>query len=311
MEGLRPSPACGGTPSPVESMMSSGTARSQNHRRSSDSQDVRVLVLTGLGLNCEQETAQGFRLCGAQAELVHLSDMLAGLGGRLEDFHILAMVGGFSFGDHLGAGVVYANRLRYRLLDRLLGFVAEGGLVLGICNGFQTMVKLGLLPALDRAYGTVQATLAANDRLGYRDAWVTVRADPESPCVWTRRVDTLELPSRHGEGKLVPRDDGLLRRLSDEHLVAVRYVDERGGPTESWPANPSGSPQGIAGLCDPTGRLLGLMPHPDAFLYGIHHPDWPRHKLAGTLREHGEGLRIFQNGVDYAAARLTGADASR
>ena len=132
---------------------------------------VRVLVLTGLGLNCEQETAHGFRLCGAQAELVHLADMLAGLKGKLTDFHILSMVGGFSFGDHLGGGVVYANRLRYRLFDQLLRFVADGGLILGICNGFQTMVKLGLLPALDGDYGTQKATLTANDRLGYRNAW--------------------------------------------------------------------------------------------------------------------------------------------
>ena len=266
--------------------------------------EVRVLVLTGLGLNCEDETAQGFRMCGAQAELVHLSDMLAGERGKLADRHILAMVGGFAFGDHIAAGVVYANRLRYRLLDELLRFIHDGGLVLGICNGFQTMVKLGLLPGFDGDYGTQRATLTANDRLGYRDAWVTVKADPASPCVWTRGFDTMDLPARHGEGKFIAQDEALQARLRYEHLVAVRYVDDAGVQTQQWPDNPNGSPDAVAGICDPTGRVFGLMPHPDAFLYGFHHPHWSRKKLEGTLEERGDGLRLFQNGVDHVAARL-------
>ncbi len=265
---------------------------------------VRVLVLTGLGLNCEQETAQGFAMCGAQADLMHLSDMLEGLGRPLSDYHVLAMVGGFAFGDHLGGGVVYANRLRYRMRDDLLRFVADGGLILGICNGFQTMVKLGLLPGLDGDYSTQQATLSANDRLGYRNAWITVRADPSSPCVWTRGIDSMDLPARHGEGKFVTATGDVLSRLQDEHLVVVRYVDEQGEPTQQWPANPNGSPDAIAGICDPTGRLFGLMPHPDAYLYGHNHPQWPRKKLAGVLQERGDGLRIFQNGVDHVAKQL-------
>ncbi len=270
---------------------------------------VRVLVLTGLGLNCEQETAHGFRLCGAQAELVHLADMLAGLKGKLTDFHILSMVGGFSFGDHLGGGVVYANRLRYRLFDQLLRFVADGGLILGICNGFQTMVKLGLLPALDGDYGTQKATLTANDRLGYRNAWVTVRAAAASPCVWTRGIDRLDLPARHGEGKFIAGSDELLARIGEQHLAAVQYVDEKTGqPTDQWPANPNGSPNGIAGICDPTGRLFGLMPHPDAFLYGFNHPQWPSRRLAGKLPKAGDGLQIFRNGVDYVAERALGPE---
>ncbi|MBW2459705.1 MAG: phosphoribosylformylglycinamidine synthase subunit PurQ [Deltaproteobacteria bacterium] len=268
--------------------------------------EVRVLVLTGLGLNCEQETAQGFRMCGAQADLVHLSDMLAGLSRPLEDYQVLAMIGGFAFGDHLGGGVVYANRLRYRMLDALLRFVSDGGLVLGICNGFQTMVKLGLLPGLAGDYGTQTATLAANDRLGYRNAWVTVRTEPSSPCVWTRDIDSMDLPARHGEGKFVTASEEILDQLREQHLVALRYVDPQGEPTQQWPANPNGSPDAIAGICDPTGRLFGLMPHPDAFLYGYNHPQWPRRKLATTLAERGDGLRIFQNGVDHAAEKLAG-----
>ncbi|HQK19325.1 MAG TPA: phosphoribosylformylglycinamidine synthase subunit PurQ [Polyangiaceae bacterium] len=262
--------------------------------------NVRVLVLTGFGLNCEAETTYGFRLCGAQVEQKHLSDVL--LSKRpLTDYHIIAMVGGFSFGDHIAAGVVWANRLRYHLFDRIMRFVSEGGLMLGVCNGFQTMVKLGLLPGFDRGYGQPVATVAANDRLGYRNAWVRVKVDLESPCVWTRGIDEMELPARHGEGKFLLQNNELLDRLRDEHLVALRYVDEQGKPTQRWPDNPNGSPDAVAGVCDPTGRLLGLMPHPDAYLYGINHPHWARKKLEGTLQREGQGLRVFQNGVDYAA----------
>lgn len=262
--------------------------------------DVRVLVLTGLGLNCEEETAHGFRCCGAQVDLVHIADMLE-TPGRLSRYRIIAMIGGFSFGDHIAAGVVYANRLRYRMFDDLLRFVGDGGLMLGICNGFQTMTKLGLLPGLDGRYGDQSATLTANDRLGYRDAWVTVKADPESPCVWTRGIGRMDLPARHGEGKFLVRDEGLMQRLRDEHLIAFRYVDEMGEPTQAWPANPNGSPDAVAGVCDSTGRLFGLMPHPDAYLYGFSHPGWGRKKIEGTLESRGEGMKIFQNGVDWAA----------
>lgn len=263
--------------------------------------EVRVLVLTGLGLNCEDETAHGFRMCGAQAELVHLSDMLENGRAKLSDYQVIAMIGGFSFGDHIAGGVVYANRLRYRMFDDLLRFVSDGGLVLGICNGFQTMVKLGLLPGLDGRYGEQCVTLTANDRLGYRDAWVQVKADPDSPCVWTRGIDRMDLPARHGEGKFLTKDAALLERLQKDRLIAVRYVDEEGKPTQTWPANPNGSPDAVAGICDPTGRLFGLMPHPDAYLYGFNHPQWGRMKLEGRLDSRGEGLKIFQNGVDHAA----------
>ena len=163
------------------------------------------------------------------------------------------------------------------------------------------MVKLGLLPGLDGQYGEQCVTLTANDRLGYRDAWVTIKADPESPCVWTRGIDRMDLPARHGEGKFLARDEALLERLRSERLVAVRYVDETGQPTQSWPENPNGSPDAVAGVCDPTGRLFGLMPHPDAYLYGCNHPQWARRKLEGKLELRGEGLKIFQNGVDRAA----------
>ncbi len=269
---------------------------------------VRVLIPTGLGLNCEAETAQAFRMCGAEPQLVHLSDLLEGPGAlRLSDYHVLAMAGGFAFGDHLGAGVVYANRLRYRAYEQLQAFVEQGGLVLGICNGMQTMTRLGLLPGFDGDYRTQLVTLAANERVGYRDAWVRLGAEPQSRCLWTKGIDAIELPARHGEGRLLARSDEVLQRIEREGLVALRYIDERGARTQRWPANPNGSVHAIAGMCDPSGRLFGLMPHPDAFLYGIHHPQWPLRKLRGQLEQEGDGLRIFRNGVDHVARRIASA----
>lgn len=263
---------------------------------------VRVLVLTGLGLNCEAETEAAFRLVGATPHRVHLLDLLDGpRTTRMSDYAIVAFIGGFAFGDHLGAGFVFANKIRWRLYDPLVELIERGGLALGICNGFQTMVRLGMLPGLDGDYRTPRATLAPNDRLGYRDAWVRLGFDAKSPCVWTRGLTTMELPSRHGEGKFLAEDESVLARIESNHQVAVRYVGPDGRPTEEWPHNPNGSLRGIAGICDPSGRLFGLMPHPDAFLYGFHHPDWTRHRAADALRAEGGGLAIFRNGVDAAA----------
>jgi phosphoribosylformylglycinamidine synthase len=264
---------------------------------------VRVLILTGLGLNCEAETEAGFRMVGASTESVHLLDVLdRRTGPKLTDFSILAFVGGFAFGDHLGAGFVFANKIRWRLYDQLLRFIECGGMALGICNGFQTMVRLGLLPGLDGDYRTPRATLAPNDRLGYRNAWVRLAFDPGSPCVWTRGLGAMDLPSRHGEGKFLAESPALLDRLETDGQIAARYVDAQGNPTEDWPANPNGSPEGVAAICDPSGRLFGMMPHPDAYLYAFQHPQWQRRPETGDRTDEGEGLAIFRNGVDAAAA---------
>ncbi len=271
---------------------------------------VRVLILTGLGLNCEAETEAAFRTAGARPERVHLLDLLDGRApGALSEYQVLAFVGGFAFGDHLGAGSVFANKIRWRLYDRLLEFIARGGLALGICNGFQTMVRLGMLPGFDGDYRTPRATLAPNDRLGYRDAWVRLLFDPRSPCVWTRGLGALDLPARHGEGKFLVADEEVLARLESGRQVAARYVGPDGRPSQEWPWNPNGSPGAVAGICDPSGRLFGLMPHPDAFLYAFQHPRWfrrgrdARGETAGRgFPEEGGGIAIFRNGVDAAAA---------
>ena len=263
---------------------------------------VRVLIITGLGLNCEVETAEAFRLVGASPESVHLLDLLDGREQRkLAEYQIISFVGGFAYGDHLGAGFVFANKIRWRLYDQLVAFIENGGLALGICNGFQMMVRLGMLPGFDGDYRTPQATIAPNDRRGYWDTWVRLKADKMSPCLWTRGVEELELPTRHGEGKFLTASSGVLDRLEQGHQIPVRYVDHEGTATETWPANPNGSPGGVAGVCDPSGRLFGLMPHPDAYLYSFQHPQWSRRRYEGKVSDKGAGLAIFRCGVDAVA----------
>jgi phosphoribosylformylglycinamidine synthase len=266
--------------------------------------EVRVLIVTGLGLNCEVETEVGFRMAGASPERVHLLDLLDETAPqRLTDYQVLAFVGGFAFGDHLGAGFVFANKIRWRLYEPLVRFIERGGLAFGVCNGFQTMVRLGMLPGFDGDYRTPRATLAPNDRLGYRDAWVTLSFDPDSPCVWTHGLESLDLPARHGEGKFLAESDDVFERLESGHQVAARYLGPDGRPTEEWPWNPNGAPGAVAGICDPTGRLFGMMPHPDAYLYPFQHPRWSRWRYEGRVPAEGGGLALFRNGVDYAASQ--------
>ncbi len=264
---------------------------------------VRVLVMTGLGLNCEAETEAAFRMVGASPERVHLLDLLDGRAERrLADFPVIAFIGGFAYGDHMGSGFVFANKIRWRLYDQLVAFIEGGGHALGVCNGFQTMTRLGMLPGFDGDYRTPRATLAPNDRLGYRDAWVSLGFDAASPCAWTAGVERMDLPARHGEGKLLFASEQLAARAAAEHLVPCRYVSADGQPTQDWPANPNGSPDAAAGLCDPSGRLFGLMPHPDAFLHPFQHPRWTRDRALGRVPAEGAGLAIFRNGVDAAAS---------
>ena len=268
------------------------------------SSDVRALILTGFGLNCEAESARAFELAGATAEQVHLNDLLDGRRS-LDEFHILVFIGGFSFGDHIASGRVLANRLRRRLAEPIQQFIADGKLILGICNGFQTMVKLGILPGLDGDYRRQTVTLTWNDTGVFRDAWVHLAIEPDSPCIFTRGIERLYLPVRHGEGKFLALDDAILDRLGSERLVACRYAHpDTGEPTDEYPHNPNGSAHAIAGLCDPTGRIFGMMPHPEAHLFPWNHPRWTRQLIAGAPPSDGQGLALFRNAVAFARDHL-------
>lgn len=266
---------------------------------------VKTLIITGFGLNCERETAAAFRQAGSEPEQVHLNDLLSG-ERRLDEFHILAFIGGFSFGDHLGAGTVFANRVRQRLQTQLEDFVGGGKLVIGICNGFQTITRLGLVPALDGIEAAPRVALAENQQGVFRDAWVELKVEPDSPCVFTKCIDRLPVPIRHGEGRVVVESDELLDELERRNLIPVRYADPgTGEPARDFPHNPNGSVNAIAGICDPSGRVFGLMPHPEAYLSPYNHPHWQRQKIERTLPEKGLGQAVFENAVRFAETECT------
>jgi phosphoribosylformylglycinamidine synthase len=258
---------------------------------------VKTLIITGFGLNCEKETAKAFEICGSETAQVHLNDLLEDKTS-ISGYHILVFIGGFSFGDHLGAGTVFANRVKYRLQKELEQFVADGKLIIGICNGFQTLSRLGLVPALNGEYFVQTAALAHNDSTLFRDDWVNLKAESASPCIFTKSIDQIRLPIRHGEGKFVA-DDAVLKEIEEKNLVALRYCTAEGDTECSFPANPNGSRNSIAGICDESGRIFGLMPHPEAFLSPFNAPDWQKQKMSGNLPEEGEGVIFFRNAVDY------------
>jgi phosphoribosylformylglycinamidine synthase len=263
----------------------------------------KALVLYGYGLNCDYETAFALDRAGADAVRVHASDLITG-AASIWDYHLLAVPGGFSWGDDHGAGVILALRLRLALGAALQEFIDSGRLCIGICNGFQVLVNLGLLPGLPGRQGERQAALIPNDCGNFRDAWVYLKVTP-SACVFTPGLDLLELPVRHGEGKFYA-DGPVLAELADRGQIALKYAGPSGKPAMGrFPYNPNGSLMDIAGICDATGRVLGLMPHPEAHISSIQHPTWTRDKE--TWRRRGEpypeaegaGLAIFKNAVKY------------
>ncbi len=265
---------------------------------------INALVLTGYGLNCDNETAYAFELAGARAQRVHINALIDGTVA-LEKFQIMAFIGGFSWGDDHGAGVVQAVRMKTNIGDKLLDFVARGNLVIGICNGFQCLVNLGLLPGIDGDYTRRSVALTYNDCGNFRDQWVHLNTHAQSPCVFTKGLAHLELPIRHGEGKFVASDE-TLQKLIDNNQVAVQYALADGQPAQgAFPENPNGSLRDIAGICDPSGRVFGLMPHPEAFNHWTNHPNWPlqneriKRGMADPPAKLTPGIRIFKNAVDF------------
>lgn len=255
----------------------------------------RVLVLRSAGTNCDVETAFAFERYGAACERVHVNRLTTG-AVKLRDFDAVALPGGFSYGDDVGAGKVLAIELLHHLQEDLLALVDRGGLVLGICNGFQALVKTGLLPGVEARIGVQEATVTDNDSNRYEDRWVRLASVSER-SVFLKPGETLELPVAHGEGKYVPRDAPLHRAVVERGHVALRYVGPDGAAA-GYPANPNGSVDAVAGLLDATGRVFGLMPHPERALFAVHHPAWtsaPPESAGGE----GDGARVFRNAVAY------------
>ena len=270
---------------------------------------VRSIVITGYGINCEREMAHACRLAGSDVvDIVHMTELIHG-HKRLDDYDFLNLPGGFLNGDDLGAAKAGANRLRYtrvkttgeRLYDQILRFIEAGKLVLGVCNGCQLMVKSGMLPGFDRDYETQTVTITFNDSGRFEDRWVYLMINPESPCVFTRGLEHVYLPVRHGEGKFIPQDSETLQRLKDRGMVVAQYTDPGyREPTMTYPLNPNGSVEAVAGICDETGRLMGLMPHPEAYTHATNHPRWTREELP----EEGLGVVFFRNAVEYIRDNL-------
>jgi len=268
------------------------------------SRQIKAIVITGNGTNCEMETAHACRLAGFDTvDIVHISELLCG-ARRLDDYHFLNLPGGFLDGDDLGSAKAGANRILHarvsgdgeRLYDQFQRFIAAGKLILGICNGFQLLVKLGVLPGLGGIYNRQTTTLTFNDSGRFEDRWVQLIGNADSPCVFTRGISGIYLPVRHGEGKFITNDATTLEEIKRKNLIALQYSDPTcSAATMTYPANPNGSIDAIAGICNETGRIFGLMPHPEAYLHRTNHPRWTREELP----EEGMGLLLFRNAASF------------
>ena len=250
---------------------------------------VKTVVLRAPGTNCDAEAVFAFQQAGAEVTSVHVNKLIR-REQRLSDYQIMVIPGGFTYGDDIAAGKVLANELRLKLGEDIVGFIEAGGLILGICNGFQVLVKAGILPE-PSAEGSPRLTLTANDSGRFECRWVHLAVNKQSPCVFTEGIDRLYLPVAHGEGKVVA-DPGVLPELN----VALYYTDEHGNSEAGYPHNPNGSVNNIAGICDSSGRVFALMPHPERHIRGTQHPQWTRQ----GAKEYGDGFQIFLNAVRWA-----------
>ena len=276
---------------------------------------VKALVLTGYGLNCDYETDFSLKVAGADPERVHINELIAGpkngVRVSLQNYHILVFGGGFSWADDHGAGVIMAARLRYNIGEEIEEFIREGKLIIGICNGFQALVNLGLLPGFDGDYRSRKVALIYNDSGNFVDIWVKLKVKEDTECIFTKGISTLELPVRHGEGKFYAKKE-IIDRLIKKNQVVIQYANKEGNPAQGrWPLNPNGSFYDIAGICDTTGRIFGMMPHPEAYNHYTNHPGWVIRKEEfarigkGIEGEEGDGITIFRNAVQYIQENLS------
>jgi len=262
----------------------------------------KALILSGYGINCEEETAYAFEKSGARSQIVHINDLIDG-SKKMGDFQIFAIPGGFSYGDDTGAGKALANRVINNLKDEVLKFVKKDTLTIGICNGFQVLTALGLTPALNNEYGVRQAALMANTSARYICRWVHLK-NMTGKCVFTKGIEYLYVPIAHGEGNFyIP--DNQLKELREGNQVVFTYVRDDGSEANGeYPFNPNGALADIAGICDPSGRILGMMPHPERAQFFHNRPDFAFEKEKLIREEkpipmYNEGGLIFKNAVEY------------
>jgi len=255
----------------------------------------KAIVVRTAGTNCDYETAHAFEISGAQVDLVHINE-LKRREKHLFNYQILVLPGGFTYGDDISAGKILANEFKFRLGDDVQTFIEDGKLVLGICNGFQVLVKAGYLPNLG-GQREQEATLSYNDSDRFEDRWVYLKETSRGKCIFTQgQKRIIYLPVAHAEGKFVPRDEAVLRELWRNKQIVLQYVTEKGQPC-GYPGNPNGSVDAVAGICDSTGRIFGLMPHPERHSHPTQHPRWTREGL-----KEPDGLSIFRNAVRFATS---------
>lgn len=258
----------------------------------------KVLVLKTDGLNRDEETAFAFELAGAEAKIVHIND-LRSKQDSLDNYQVVAMPGGFSYGDDIASAKILAVELTSFFSAELKKFIdRKNTIIIGICNGFQALVRTGLLPF--RNIGEMNATLTNNDSGHFECRWIRVKVNNKNTSEILKGMDgeIIWLPVAHGEGKFFT-DSKTLQEIEDKNLVAFRYVDEQGNPTQNYPDNPNGALNAIVGITDTTGRILGLMPHPEAFVRVEQHPNWRRPDFAKASSGKGRGLSLFENIVEF------------
>ncbi len=254
---------------------------------------VDVCIITGFGINSDYETKYAFELAGAEnVKRIHINDLIC-KKDNLENYQILMMPGGFTFGDDLGSGRVMANKFRFSLRKDLTKFINDDKLIFGICNGFQILVKMGVLPAFDNKYYEQSVSLIENNSEHFEDRWVKMKHH-KTKCIWTQNFNNfIDIPVRHGEGKFVVKDQSILNRLWDQNLIPFTY------DPNTYPNNPNGSIDGIAAICNESGHIYGMMPHPECHLSKYTHPQWTRNTAPIQ-----NCLKIFENGVNFAKKKL-------
>jgi phosphoribosylformylglycinamidine synthase subunit PurQ / glutaminase len=264
----------------------------------------KALILTGYGINCEEESAYVIKKAGGEAEVVHINDLIDG-HKKLDDYQMMFFPGGFSYGDDTGSGNAMANKVKNNLEEEILAFAQKDKLIIGICNGFQMLANLGLVPALDDKYGERSVALMHNKTARYDCRWVHLKMTSEK-CIWTKGIDQIHVPIAHGEGNFYAEPE-VLERIKAQDQVAFKYVKPDGSAALSeLPFNPNGALEDIAGICDESGRILGMMPHPERFNCFTNEDGWEKEKEklireGKELPKEGAGLKLFKNAVQYFA----------
>jgi len=262
---------------------------------------TKALVLTGYGINCDGETAFAFQKAGAEAKIVHVNDLIK-QPKMLEEYQIFAFPGGFAYGDDTGSGNALANKIKNNLWEDLMQFIEGEKLVIGICNGFQVLANLGLLPGISGKYGERTVALAHNNTARFQCRWVSLRIYSKK-CVFTKGIEEIRMPVAHGEGKFTALGD-VLKKLQENDQIVLKYTKGKGLANGEFPFNPNGSLQDIAGICDGKGRVFGLMPHPERNIFFTQPDDWTLQKellkrSRGCMPTEGAGMQVFRNAVDF------------